>query len=565
MDIVRAVHRTIGWAAMIAAVIIIGGSVPPAAAETATLPPAPYKPLPVGTTVKFNDRSYVVTRNEGFLTVFKARTEGKRSWLRRSKNQEGWLHAYGLFGEYANNIHVFDSRGDVIQYEIDSDEQEKLRAFWPLEVGKKVQFELEEGPGECTDPDEWEISLEVSKVETVKIGDREYATYVIEEKGESDSGKIYKGRRWYQPDAGLIVKVEREWIKSFAVRPIMAEMSGFQGFGAGIAFGGGGMGGGNANPLCAGTTYVKEPQFGEGEREDYTLVKAAFPEGTTTHALKGTETGGEAEAVVAEVRRLKQEVEAVQVARETAGGAKSVTVPGLEDVEFGRYYALVIGIEKYKHMPKLETAVKDATAVAKVLSEDYGFKVTLLLDPDRPDIIDALDELRETLGSNDNLLIYYAGRGWLDEEADRGYWLPVNARSNRRSHWVSNADITDTLKTLQAKHVLVVADSCYSGTLTRAAGVGLHSGDYWKRMATKWARVAITSGALEPRSGKDDHSPFATAFMDALKANDAILDGTKLFSTMRRPLMVATQLTPRYSDVRNAGHDGGDFLFVRRR
>ena len=29
--------------------------------------------------------------------------------------------------------------------------------------------------------------------------------------------------------------------------------------------------------------------------------------------------------------------------------------------------------------------------------------------------------------------------------------------------------------------------------------------------------------------------------------------------------MVNAQQTPEYSDARNAGHDGGDFLFLRKR
>ena len=29
--------------------------------------------------------------------------------------------------------------------------------------------------------------------------------------------------------------------------------------------------------------------------------------------------------------------------------------------------------------------------------------------------------------------------------------------------------------------------------------------------------------------------------------------------------MVAADQTPQYADVRNAGHDGGDFLFVRKK
>ncbi|MCZ6483926.1 MAG: hypothetical protein O6757_11915 [Alphaproteobacteria bacterium] len=53
--------------------------------------------------------------------------------------------------------------------------------------------------------------------------------------------------------------------------------------------------------------------------------------------------------------------------------------------------------------------------------------------------------------------------------------------------------------------------------------------------------------------------------MDAMKSNRSIMDGTPLFSKMRRPVIINAERTPRYSDVRNAGHDGGDFLFARKK
>jgi hypothetical protein len=239
----------------------------------------------------------------------------------------------------------------------------------------------------------------------------------------------------------------------------------------------------------------------------------------------------------------------------------------IKDVDFGNYYALVIGIDKYDELPDLNAAVHDARGVADALDARYGFRVTLLENPDRLDILDALDNLRETLGYRDNLLIYYAGHGWLDEEANRGYWLPANAKPNRRARWLSNADLTDTLRTLQSKHVMIVADSCFSGTLTRSTAIGLKSGNYWRRMAEKQARVAITSGGLEPVSDVDQssgHSPFAKAFLNALNSNETIMDGTSLFNEIRRPVMINANQTPEYSDVRNAGHDGGDFLFIRK-
>ena len=76
------------------------------------------------------------------------------------------------------------------------------------------------------------------------------------------------------------------------------------------------------------------------------------------------------------------------------------------DVDFGRYQALVIGINEYKNLPKLETAVNDATAVADVLRQRYGFEVTLLLNPGRSEVIRAMDKLRGELTERDNLLIY---------------------------------------------------------------------------------------------------------------------------------------------------------------
>ena len=36
-------------------------------------------------------------------------------------------------------------------------------------------------------------------------------------------------------------------------------------------------------------------------------------------------------------------------------------------------------------------------------------------------------------------------------------------------------------------------------------------------------------------------------------------------SKMCRPVMVNAEQTPQYADVRNAGHDGSDFLFVRKK
>jgi ankyrin repeat protein len=235
------------------------------------------------------------------------------------------------------------------------------------------------------------------------------------------------------------------------------------------------------------------------------------------------------------------------------------------DIDFGSYSALIIGNNNYQHLPPLKTAQNDAKNVAETLSNKYGFKVRLLLDANRSDILLALNSLRWNLSNRDNLLIYYAGHGWLDKEADEGYWLPVNAQKDNMLAWISNSSITASLRALKAKHVLIVADSCYSGKLARGVHIVSKTPGYLSRLSQKKARCVISSGGLEPvidSGGEGLHSVFATAFLDALKENNDIMDGAQLFNRLRRPVMLNSDQTPEYSDIRKAGHEGGEFLFV---
>ena len=237
--------------------------------------------------------------------------------------------------------------------------------------------------------------------------------------------------------------------------------------------------------------------------------------------------------------------------------------------DFGTYHALVIGNNDYTEIAELETAVSDAAAVAELLRGRYAFeRVDLLLNAKRADILRALNRLRAELTESDRLLIYYAGHGYLDRQADIGYWLPVDAEEDDDTNWISNARLTSYLKTMSARHVIVVADSCYSGTLVRSTTAGPRVGAerrvWLKRMAERRARTALVSGGLEPvvDSGAGGHSVFANAFLDALRENDVVLDGQALFERIKSRVVLNADQTPRYDDVRNANHEGGDFLFV---
>ncbi|WP_282609187.1 caspase family protein [Pelagibius sp. Alg239-R121] len=259
---------------------------------------------------------------------------------------------------------------------------------------------------------------------------------------------------------------------------------------------------------------------------------------------------------------------AVRSQPEPPASASRATKPEPADVAgLGRYHALVIGINAYENLPRLETAINDARAVGQVLEDAYGYKVRLLLDATRADIIRALDDYRKSLTDKDNLLIYYAGHGYLDTGSDRGFWLPVDASGETQVSWLSNVTITDSLKAIEAKHAMLIVDSCYSGTLTRGLKVTLRGPEAEQQLLQKRVRVVLTSGGLEPvvDGGGGNHSVFAKAVLDALRSNKGRMKGTELALQVRRPVMLAANQKPDYSDLRFAGHEGGDFVFAAQR
>lgn len=256
-----------------------------------------------------------------------------------------------------------------------------------------------------------------------------------------------------------------------------------------------------------------------------------------------------------------------QAARTAPAGTDPDSVRG---VRFGRYRALVIGNDGYSEFPPLETAGRDAEAVARLLREAYGFEVELLREATRDDVMTALSRQRRELEEADNLLIYYAGHGWNDEDAGEAYWLPIDARPDDQTAWISNSTITQMIRAMRARHVLVVADSCYSGTLTRGVAIRSgRSGDSTRlsRLVGRRSRTALTSGGNEPvaDAGSDGHSVFAGALLGALETNRRVIDATELYVDLRRRVMLDSLQTPQYGDIRMAGHEDGEFFFVPRR
>lgn len=281
----------------------------------------------------------------------------------------------------------------------------------------------------------------------------------------------------------------------------------------------------------------------------------------------------------AESTAQRNEIDSLRKRRPDAEPRDRVGLPlPKKAFSFGNYHALVIGNNKYKLMRPLDTAVNDATTVGRLLREQYGFKVRLLLDATREKILSELDTLREELTDQDNLLIYYAGHGELDRRNESGHWLPIDAHPDRRTYWIPIITISEMLNVMTAKQLLVVADSCYAGTMTGSASGWLELGrnneenlKLLQVMARQRSRIVMTSGGVEPvidKVGGQKHSLFAQGFIELLQANAGVLPGREMFRVLQRRVAVAAhdlevRQIPQYAPIKFAGHESGDFLFVR--
>jgi uncharacterized caspase-like protein len=256
-------------------------------------------------------------------------------------------------------------------------------------------------------------------------------------------------------------------------------------------------------------------------------------------------------------------------------GSETTKQPG-STVQFGNYYALVIGNNEYRKLPKLQTAVEDARTVGTLLEERYGFKVTLLYNADRNAILSSLNDFRKKLTEKDNLLIYYAGHGTLEEKNSQGFWLPVDSSLDDDVNWIPTDRITGIMNLMSAKQIMVIADACYSGIMTRASLTRLEAGQseesynkWLAKMAAYKSRVIISSGETKPvlDGGGGNHSVFAKALLDTLNGNSKIMLGIDLHRAIAEKVVdtsgrMGHDQVPQYAGLNRAGHELGDFLFV---
>lgn len=252
---------------------------------------------------------------------------------------------------------------------------------------------------------------------------------------------------------------------------------------------------------------------------------------------------------------------------------------GMATPHRGSNYLLAIGIDAYRDdsIPNLRNAKRDAEQIGQLLSKRYLFEedhISTLFNEqaNKKNIIKELDRLVNKIKAEDNLLFYFSGHGYLRKKGTGrlGYLVPSDAALGDYDSLLPNSTLLDYLPIIDAKHILFVVDSCYSGSLiTQMRDVPsfekLREGiaEYASRVGKKRSRMGLAAGRMEAvADGIGEHSPFTTSLLNILEHNTiADFPSSELFQKVKTHTTIKANQTPISGVLAKGPHEDGEFVF----
>lgn len=242
---------------------------------------------------------------------------------------------------------------------------------------------------------------------------------------------------------------------------------------------------------------------------------------------------------------------------------------------YDRSHALIIAIDEYQHLPSLLTAVRGGNSVADLLQNSYGFETTTLFNSHASpeNILGWLANLN--CGIDDRVLIYFAGHGLTRKTPNRdiGYLGLYQTENGEYHSAIKMESMIEEAEILQAKHVLVLIDACFSGLVLTRSSSGSASDFNTKKVAeiliSRPVRYVITAGGAEVVDDNaapgGQYSIFTYYLLRGLRGDVPMAEG------IIRAKQLANYLEERVSGSRRSRHkpnhgylegsEDGDFVF----
>jgi hypothetical protein len=309
------------------------------------------------------------------------------------------------------------------------------------------------------------------------------------------------------------------------------------------------------------------------------LLDASIQSGKKSAARKAPVAATHAAAAAATARSMTQPIEprANRGFASTISGASSASSA---TVPIPTNYALIFATDDYSSWPHLTNPIPDADALNQTLTSLYNFQVDEERNPTNEQILAKLTEyLHRTFKPQDQLLVFFSGHGYFDNDLGQGFIVPSNAPpvKNDLGHTrlLAHDTIMRYVDRIPSQHVVLIIDACFAGTLDRKiADSGLRgdpSLDIYShaslpelllRKEPKRTRRYFASGGKDfvPDGAPGHHSPFLAALLVTLnQAADrkgyVTLDDIQLGLNTVNP-------EPRWGDIQDENEPGADFILL---
>ena len=139
-------------------------------------------------------------------------------------------------------------------------------------------------------------------------------------------------------------------------------------------------------------------------------------------------------------------------------------------------FALLIGVSEYQSgFSPLPTTVKDVEAIQEVLvnpeiGEFAAENVTVLKNPQKPDMEEAIHDLYDNRQRDDLLLLYFSGHGLIND--DGNFYFSTSSTKKKNASFlpylaVAASYVHECMKKSKSKRKVVILDSCFSGAFSQ--------------------------------------------------------------------------------------------------
>jgi hypothetical protein len=244
-------------------------------------------------------------------------------------------------------------------------------------------------------------------------------------------------------------------------------------------------------------------------------------------------------------------------------------------------YALLFGTDHYKidkfgeQWDALDNPIDDVTTIGNVLSSTYGFDTKIYKDQTLDQINTTIaDFLRNTkFGLHSELLVFFAGHGYFDPGLNKGFVvasdsLHAHKDSDRYKTCLSLDELADTLGKSRCRHVFLMLDTCFGGTVLPKYALGKTRGEIDRSVVdgildNAKSRIVLASvGKVEALDGdKGGHSPFALRVIEALQNKKGENQGVVTARMIFNDAAWNRKQAPVFGGLPGQ-EDGGEFLFV---